>query len=180
MIAVLVLGFRGVPAWNAWRMEARESAAVLTVEVARTAALYDALPAMLDSLETRIARLQEMRPAPLVASDEHDAEAVLAEVVRSAAREGGVRITAFDTEPDSADRETLRFVTATVAAVGDVEALASFLSALESSSPTIAVRSLSVTPQSIETPADAIETITLRLRVEGLALRRAPHRGQGS
>ncbi len=180
VILALIGGFRGVPAWNAWRVEARESAAVLVDEVARTAAMYDALPAMMDSLETRIARLQEMRPAPLVAGDAREAEAVLADLVRSAARAGAVQVTALEVGPDSAGSETLPRVSAAVAAVGDVTGLASFLSELEASSATLAVRSLSIAPQGIETPADAIETIIFRLRVEGLAVRGDPHRGDAS
>jgi hypothetical protein len=48
------------------------------------------------------------------------------------------------------------------------------LLALEQGPTLLAIRRLTVRPQNVEVPADQVETLSIRLRIEGLALIRPP------
>ncbi|HEX7051888.1 MAG TPA: GspMb/PilO family protein [Longimicrobiales bacterium] len=170
IIVSLVAVFRGVPAWMAWRVEARDNAVVLRAEVARATAMHAAFPMMLDSLEARIARLREMRPAPLAAANAQEAGAVLMRLVEEAARAGSIQVTALDVDVDTAGTGSLPRVAVVLDGAGDITGLATMLRELEAGPIAVAVQGLSIAPQNIETPENEIETLMLRLRVEALAL----------
>lgn len=177
-IALLGIAFRGVPAWQAWRGEARGSAAQALAEVARATAMYEAFPILLDSLRARTVRLARVPVTPFAGRDPAEAGSALADLVKAAARSASVEITSLKVQADSSGSGGLPRVSVAVEAMGDVTGLSMMLASLEMSSVAIAIRSLSVAPTSIETPAHEIERLSLRFQIEGLALRReVPQRG---
>ena len=60
-----------------------------------------------------------------------------------------------------------------VQATADIAGLGSFLYGLEKGPTLLAVRRLDVRPQNVDSPGDQVETLAIRLTVEGLALVRA-------
>jgi hypothetical protein len=64
----------------------------------------------------------------------------------------------------------LQRVVANVSATGDIAGLTAVLHRLEGHRILLAVHDLSVYPQSVETPQDAVEVLDFRFTVEGLAL----------
>jgi hypothetical protein len=170
IIISLVTAFRGLPAWTSWRIEARESAAVAMTEVARTRAMYEAFPVILDSLEAGIARLREMRPMPVAAGNPDDARAILIGTVQAAARAGSVQMNIIETGVDSTRTKILPVLYMVLDGAGDITGLATFLRELEGSPFALAIQGLSIVPQNVETPEHEIETLIFRLRVECLML----------
>ena len=61
-----------------------------------------------------------------------------------------------------------------VQATADIVGLSSLVHALERGPVLLAVRRLSVRPQSVDSPTDQVETLSIRLTVEGLALVQTP------
>lgn len=171
-IIALITGYRVLPAWNAWRVEMQDLAAVLTAEVTHTVALYDAFPMILDSLEARVARLRQLNPAPLVTSSEQEAATMLVDRVQAAARTASVQVTAIEISIDTITSKVLPRISVTINGTSDITGLAMFLSDLEAAPVYVAIRSLSVIPRNIETPEHEIESLDLRITVDAIALHR--------
>jgi hypothetical protein len=177
VLLFLLLAFRGVPAWLAWRTEATTSAAELSRELQQTQLAIRGVRGALDTTEARVARLKAAAPALLVVEAPSEAPALLADVVREAARLSGVAVESLESRVDSAGGARLPHVVATVQGTGDVSGLSAFLHRLEGNATLLAVRELSVQPQSVGTPRDAVESLRIRMIIEGLAVVRG---GEGS
>ena len=165
----LVLAFRGLPAWRAWRAEARAGAAELQSQAARSDALLASFAGSLDALEGRTARMRELGPALLGGDTPAEAGSTLAALMAEMARQSLVRLEAVDIRVDTSEARPLPRVAVEVQATADITGLSLFLSGLEKGPTLLAVRRLVVRPQSIDGPADQLETLSIRLSVEGLA-----------
>jgi hypothetical protein len=167
---VILIGLpRGGRAWLTWRAETRLAAAEMTHELARTKVTIAGLGAAMDTAEARGARFRELGSMLFVAREPAEAAAALATSIREAAGPS-INIIAMESRTDTIRINPLRRVTATVQANGDVAGLAVLLQALESRSTVVALRALSVRPQSVETPQDATELLDIRFTAEALAL----------
>jgi hypothetical protein len=142
----------------------------MTRELQRTRATVAGVAAALDSAEARVARFREAGTAVFVVRKPAEAAAGLAGAIREAAGAASIRIVAVESRLDTAGINRLRQVSATVQAHGDITGLATLLHRIESGTPLLAVRKLSVQPQSVETPQHAAEMLDIRFTVEALAL----------
>jgi hypothetical protein len=167
---VILIGVpRGGRAWLTWRAETLQAATEMTHELARTKAMIAGLETALDSAEKRVARFRDAGSMLFVARKPADAAAALAATIREAAGPS-IRVVAIESRTDTARTNTLRRVTATVQAHGDVTGLAAMMQLLESRRTVLALRTLSMQPQSVETPQDAVELLDIRFTAEALAL----------
>lgn len=170
----LVLALRGVPAWRAWRAEARAVAAELQSQEARSDALLAGFAGSLDTLEARTARLLALGPALLSGETPAEAGSTLAALLAEVARESLVRLEAVDIRVDTSKAHALPRVAVEVQATADIAGLSAFLYGLEKGPALLAVRRLVIRPQAVDGPADQLETLSIRLAVEGPALVQTP------
>jgi len=169
-IAALVITVRGIPAWWRWRAEVRATAADLLARAARNDGVVSGLPAALDSLEARTARLRALRPAPVVGESPADAGSNLAAYLAEAARGSLVRIDGATILVDSSRSYVLPRVAVDVQATADIAGLAALLRSLEQGPTLVAVRRLQVRADRPDTPSTETEMLTIRLTAEAPAL----------
>jgi general secretion pathway protein M len=174
-VGVIALGLligvpRGSRAWLAWRTESIQAALEMTREMERTTTTVAGVATALDSAEARVARFRDAGTAVFVVRKPAEAAAGLAAAIREAAGASSIRVVAVESRLDSTNVNTLRHVSATAHANGDVAGLATLLQRLETGSPLLALRKLSVQPQSVETPQDAAEMLDIRFTIEALVL----------
>jgi hypothetical protein len=166
----LLIGFRGLPAWRAWRSDARAAAVERITQAAQTDAVLAGLESNLDTLEGRSARMLAVAPALLTSDTPAEAASNLAALVADAARTASVRLDAVEIRVDSAKTHALPRVSVEVQATADVVGLASLLRRLEGGPTLLAVRRLAVRPQNPASPPDQAELLSVRVTVEGVAL----------
>ncbi len=170
-IAGLVIVVRGVPAWLRWRQEARATAAEAIVQEQRVKAVIADFSQSVDTLSARAGRFRRLGQAFLPGATSAEAAASLTAIVGEIARSSLVRIDAMELHVDSASRELeMPRVRLEAQATADVAGLAALLRDIETGPTLLAVRSLSVRPQSVENPSSQVETLSIRFTVEGLAL----------
>jgi len=169
----LLVAFRAAPAWRVWRGEARAAAFEGMSQAGRSEAVLGSFPQTLDSLEARTARVRAVGPALLTGDTPAEAGSTLAGLLGDLSRQTLVRLDAIDIHVDTSRARALRRVTVEVQATADIAGLGSFLYGLEKGPTLLAVRRLDVRPQNVDSPGDQVETLAIRLTVEGLALVRA-------
>ncbi len=169
----LVGVFRVVPAWRAWRAEARAEAIERLSEVAHADAVLGGFADALDTLEARTRRVRALGPGLLTGDTPAEAGSMLSGLLAELSRQTLTRLDAIDIHLDTSKTYVLPRVTAEIQATADITGLASFVQALERGPTLLAVRRLEVRPQNPDTPADQVETLAIRLAVEGVALVRA-------
>lgn len=172
--ATVVMGLvgvlRGLPAWRAWRADARAAAVEMLSRAGRTEAVLAGSSQALDTLEVRTARLRQVVPALLAGETPAEAASMLTAVIADVARRSLVRLDAMEVRVDTSDRKSLPRVSLDAQATADVRGLASLLYSLERGPTLLAVRRLVVQPANVQSPPDQIENLSIRLTVEGLAL----------
>jgi hypothetical protein len=170
-IAALVFGLRGVPAWWRWRTEVRATAAEAIAQERRVHAIIAGFSQSLDSLGARAGRFRSMGPAFLAGATPAEAASTLAALVGEIARSSLVRIDAMELHVDSATAgNDMPRVRLDAQATADIAGLAAFVRGLEKGPALLAVRRLSVRPQSVESPPNQVESLTVQFTVEGLVL----------
>lgn len=169
-ILVLLLLGRGIPAWRRWDADARASAAEMAAEAARAERTAADLPAMLDSLEARAARVAALGPAVLPGSSPAAAGASLAALVSGSAARAGVEIGSVQVRPDTASAGTFMRVSVRADGTGDLPAITRMLVMLEGAPELLAIRETSITQPAPGGPAEQPEALRLEIAVEGLAL----------
>ncbi len=172
-IIALVAGVRGFPAWRAWRAEARAAAAEKMTEAAKKEAILERFEESLDSLEARMARVRDVGTSLVVAETPGEAVSSLTAALAETARISSVRLDAVAGRVDSSTHRALSLVSVDAQATGDITGLASLLYRLERNSRFVAIRRLVIRPENVAGPSDQVETLGIRLTVQGLALVRA-------
>ena len=170
VIGLMVTVARGVPAWRRWNEAARTSAVDLTARAAHGDAVVRGLAESLDTLEARTARLGALKSALLAGETPADAGSNLAVIVAEAARRAPVRLDAVEIRIDTTKARTLPRITVDVQATADITGLAALLRDLEDGPGLLAVRRVAVRPQNPEGPPNEVETLSVRLTIEGTAL----------
>jgi Type II secretion system (T2SS), protein M subtype b len=169
-ILLLVLLGRGLPAWRRWDAGVRASAVELAGEAARAELAARELPAMLDSLEARRARLVAVGSGVLEGGSPAASGAILAALVSGSAARAGVQIGSVQVRPDTAGAGTFIRVSVRADGTGDLGAITRMLVLLEGAPELLAVREASITQPAPGGPAEQPEALRLELSVEGLAL----------
>lgn len=170
VIASLVLGARGIPAWLRWQREARLAARETTTDLVRARATLHDEPIVHDSLAARDKRLVALASAFLSGDTPAAAGATLASLVSGAAATADVRVSAVQVRADSASHEAFTRVAVRASVTGDVHGLTQFLFALERGPILLAVRALSITQPAPSAPATQVEALQADVLIEGLTL----------
>lgn len=170
LIVVVLVGFRGIPEWRAWRAESRADAAEQVTAVARDAALLAAFPIALDSLEARSARLLSIGSTLLTGETLDAAAANLAALMAQIARSSLVRLEAVQVRYDSSRASALPRVSVAIQGATDITGLALLLQKVEKGPIALTIRRLRVRPQNIASPSAQVESLSVRLTVEALVL----------
>lgn len=173
VIFVVLLVFRGLPAWRRWDADARASGAELVEAAARAEADVRSLPTLADSVAAREERLVALAPRVLDGGTPAAAGASLASLVSGAAARAHVALGTVQVQPDTATTGTFARVTVRGDATGDLPGIARMLALLEGGPELLAVREVSITQPDAGGPADRVETLRLEFAVQGLALRRS-------
>jgi hypothetical protein len=168
-IAGLVAGARGLPSWLEWRAEARAAAVEKLTEAGETAAVLAGLSESLDSLEARTDRMVKLAPALFVGETPAEAGANLTAAVSEMARASLVRLDAVETRVDTSGHRDLPRVRLDAQATADVTGLAELLQRLEAGPTLLVVRRLTVRTFNPQADSTEVETLSVRLTVEGLA-----------
>lgn len=179
-ILLLVLFSRSLPAWRRWDAGAHASAAEMAGEAARAERMAEELPATLDSLQARGARLAALGPAVLEGGSPAASGAVLAALVSGSAARAGVQIGSVEVRPDTASAGTFVRVAVRADGTGDLGAITRMLVLLEGAPELLAVRETAISQPAPGGPADQPEALRLELLVEGLALARPPAADAGA
>jgi len=170
-IGGLVIGLRGVPAWVRWRTEVRATAAEAITQEQRVDAVIAGFSQSLDTLGSRIGRLRKLGPAFITGATPTEAASTLAGLVGEMARSSLVRLDAIELHVDSSGGPTaMPRVRLEAQATADITGLATLLRSLEKGPTLLAVRRVSIRPQSVESPSNQVETLAIHFTVEGLAL----------
>jgi len=169
-IGSLVIGLRSVPAWWRWRGNVRATAAEAIAQDRRVSTVVAGFSKSVDTLAVRVARFRGMGPAFLTGATPAEAASTLAAVVGEIARTSFVRVDAMQLHVDTIAGSDLPRVRLEAQATADIAGLAAFLRGLEKGPTLLAVRRLSVRPQSVEAPANQVESLAVQFTVEGLAL----------
>lgn len=173
----LILAFRGIPAWRAWRAEALAAAFEMRSQAAQTETVLAGFSQDLDSLEARTRRLAALGPALFAAETPREAASNLAALVGELGRQSLVRVDAVEIRVDTARGKILPRVSVEARATADIAGLASLLQRFEKGPDLLALRRLVVRPQNVQSPSDQPEQLWLQFTVEALALlpeRKAP------
>ena len=171
VIVLLVLISRVVPAWRGWDADTRASAAEMAAEAARAEQTVRTLPAALDSLEARRARLVAQGRGVLDGGSIAGSGAALASLVSGAAARAGVQMGSVQVRPDTASAGTFMRISVRADGTGDLPAVTRMLALLEGAPELLAVRDISITQPNPGGPAEQPEALRVELSVEGLALR---------
>ena len=166
----LVVCSRALPAWWHWRADVRSTAAEAIAQERRVTTVVTGFSQSLDSLGARVGRLKRMGPVFLTGATATEAASMLAAIIGESARASLVRIDAIEIHVDSARGSAMPHVRVEVQAVGDIAGLATLLQRIEKGPTLLAVPRLAVHPQAVDAPANQVETLAIRLSVEGLAL----------
>lgn len=172
VIVLLVLLGRGLPAWRRWDADIRASAAEMAAEAARAEQAVRLLPAGLDSLEARRARLVAVGRGALGGGSTAASAAALASLVSGSAARAGVQIGSVQVRPDTASAGTFMRIAVRADGTGDLPAITRMLVLLEGAPELLAVRELSITQPNPGGPAEQPEALRVEVSVEGLALAR--------
>lgn len=169
-IGGLVASFRGVPLWRAWQAGQRSAAADAIARAGRIESTVSSFSASLDTLEARTARLTKGGSAFLIGDTLPAAAGMLAGILAEAARSSLVRINTLHTSMPQSQGAQIPRVMVDLEATADIAGLAMLLRQLEGGPVILAIRRLSVRPQSVEGLPSSTELLSVRLTVEALAM----------
>jgi hypothetical protein len=172
LVAGLLVGFRGVPAWRGRYDHERAAASHLALRAAEAQAAVRGSRVRADSLDARRRRFVDLAPAILDGRTPAAAGATLAAIVSGAAAKAGLQVNSVQVRPDSAGPGIFTPVSVHADATGDVRGIAAMLGLLERGPELLAVRSLAVSGAQPAAPGTQPEALHLELTVEGLALSR--------
>ena len=170
VIAGLAVAMRALPAWWRWRSDVRANAAEALAQQGRMGAVLGEFSRSLDTLSSRVVALRRLGPVFLTGSTPSEAASMLAVFVGDVARSSLVRVDAIELQVDTARRQDLPRIRAEVQATADVSGLAALLAHFERGPLLLSVERLSVRPQAVDSPGDQVESLAIRITVEGLAL----------
>jgi hypothetical protein len=168
--ALLLGGFKLIPAWVLWRERTSMAAIDATQALAFAERQATSLERIVDTLEVRVDRLRVIGDALVVVSEPSEAVAVQVTAIQRAALLAGVRIEKVTARLDSVEGAGVRRVIAHVEARGDVTGLGSMLVELEAGRPLVSVGDISIHPIDIHTSSEAVEELNIRLSLESIAL----------
>lgn len=170
VIAMLLVSFRGLPAWLEWRAAALERSDSSADALAGDRALLELLPHSMAALEARIGRLREHDPAPFVVPDHSRASLALGSFVHDAGRSAGAVLSRIELVDDPSAEHGVGRVSALVHAEVDALTLSRLIRHLESGPVLVGIRRLAVEAQDPDAGAERPQVLAVRIEVESIAV----------
>lgn len=165
-ILFMIFIVRVVPAKRRWDARAEARAMVLAHEVADARNLVAREKATRDALTARTRMLGRLNARLIHVDSKSAGEAALAALVSAAATSAGIKVDALALDADAAGGGSLRTVSVTGGATGDLQGLALFLTALERAPSRLAVRALSITQSDPTAPDTRAESLRFEFTVQ--------------
>jgi len=172
IVAALVLGAKGIPAWLAWTRATRDEAREMVAEAARARASVEGATPTRDSLAVRYKRYLALAPRLLDATTPAGGGAALSSVVAGAAAGASAKVASIQIRADSAGPAAFTRVAVRADVVCDVRGLVAMLAALERGQLLVTVPELAVTSPDPGAGDDRPEMLHVQLLVEALVLNR--------
>lgn len=169
IVTMLTVG-RGVPALLRWERNVRIASVEMQTEALRAQHSLSLLPDVLDSLEQRNARLQEMASAVFGGETPDAAASALASWISSIAVLSGSDLGAVYVQSDSSTNGVFTDVSVRGDLVTDVRGLTEFLFGVERGPQVLAFRELTVEQPEPAVGDDRMERLLVTFDIEGLAL----------
>ena len=170
LLLIVLLVFRGVPAFQRWDSHVRDDARMADADLARARAAITNARVVNDSLIARQRRFVALAPRIVGGDSPSAAAATLGSLVSGAAELAGMTIGSVQVSSDTAARGVFVRVSATADVTGDITGVTAMIASLEGGPALLAVRELTIVQPDPAAGADRAETLRVQLRVEGLAL----------
>jgi len=167
-IGSLVIVGRVVPAWRAWQASVVATAGAHARVSARDLVLARTARAIHDSLAARRTRLAALAPTWLGGDSPAAAGAGLAAIVARAATDAAMTLGAVDIRTDSAGEAPFVRVHVRVSVSGDIQGLATLLSALDRGPVAMNVAAIDVQGGDPAAPAQRPEVLRANLAIDAL------------
>lgn len=162
----MILVAKILPAERKWDDREEMRAMLSERELAEARSLISEEGSTREALAARSRELRKLEVGLVRSETISGGETALAAVISTAAAAAGIKVGALALDTDTGDHGTLRTVSVTAEASGDIQGLASFLGALEGTRSRLAVRALSITPSDPVAPETRAETLRLELTVQ--------------
>lgn len=162
----MILVAKILPAERRWGDREERRARLSERELAEARSLVSEEGTTREALAARSPELRKLEVGLVRSETKSGGETALAAVISTAAAAAGIKVGALALDTDTGDHGTLRTVSVTAEASGDIQGLASFLGALEGTRSRLAVRALSITPSDPVAPETRAETLRLELTVQ--------------
>ena len=165
-ILFMILVAKVLPAERRWDTHVEMRVAVLEREVADARSMMSRETATRDAVAKRTRALRMLEAGLLRAETKSGGETSLAALVSTAAATAGIKLDGLSLDSDAGDNGRIRTASVTGGATGDIQGLAMFLGALESTQARLAVRALSVTQSDVASPETRAEALRLEFTVQ--------------
>lgn len=165
-ILFMILVAKVLPAERRWETRVEMRAAVLEREVDDARSMVSRETATRDAVAKHTRALRMLEAGLLRAETKSGAETSLAALISTAAATSGIKLDALSLDSDAGNYGRIRTASVTGGATGDIQGLATFVSALESARARLAVRALSITQPDAASPETRAETLRLEFTVQ--------------
>ena len=172
VIALLVIGARGVPSLLRARHDALASAREDGIEAERARSSVAVAQAVSDSLRARNRRYLALAALLLDGETPAGAASTLAALVSGAAASSGVRLGSVQLQVDTPAQGSFTKVGMRADATGDIDGVMEMLAALERGPELLVVRELLITQPEPGAGDDRAEALRVEIVIEGLTMRR--------
>ena len=169
LIGIMLLLGRGAPAWHEWEHAQTLAAQESSLRLLRAQSAMDSRRVIIAMRSKLTAQLDALTEACVHATSATVAGAALATLMGDWGTESGIRITSTSVRADTARKVVFTRIAVRISATGDVEGLAEFLRAIESSDQLLALRELSIVQSDPSAPDSRAESLRFEIVVEGLA-----------
>lgn len=169
---ILVVG-RGIPAWRRWSADVMQRRTTAALERARAERLVAARKRTSQALDRSVTAYLALSQGFLKGRSPAEGAAALSALIADAAEANGVHLASMQPHADSASRTLLVPLTVSVSGTGDVRGIAGMLGSLESGTPLVEVRELTIAQPDPAAAGDHMEALRVELTIRAL-FRRTP------
>jgi hypothetical protein len=166
---VVIMVVRGVPAWRDWYARELEDARETLQDARHVETRLAALPSLMDSLEARTDRLQQLMPWILPGDSPAEAAAMLSEMISSLSDLNQLDLSGLQVTMDTTSSHAFGDVVARFTVVGTFGRVLRLLAEVEAGTLLLSVAGLTITPAGHAEPAAA--SVRAEVTVSGLSLR---------
>lgn len=168
VIGLLLVFARGRPAWVEWQQRTRSDASDAIRRAREMDVAMMNLPATLDTLEARTARLSQAGAFVLSGDSPSDASSNFSALVAEAAHQSKIRLGSVSVRADTGFRELAR-IRIDFDGTADITGLSIFLSRIERGPTLVSMPRLIVRAANAESDTLSAEQLSLQMTLEAVA-----------